>query len=144
MMLYTKYESSGPCSFGQEDFWKLHFENLFFDPMILMQPTGTVWTTLIGGPPRDHSCEVWPKSNKWFQRRCLKKLLTDARTDGRTHARTDDGWQTPDIEGSQKLTEHFVLSWAKKELKTPLFFSYVHVSSRFWGVLTHCEDRWHM
>jgi len=29
-MLYTKYECSGPCSFGQEDFWKLHFENLFF------------------------------------------------------------------------------------------------------------------
>jgi len=27
-MLYTKNESSGPCSFGQEDFWKLHFENL--------------------------------------------------------------------------------------------------------------------
>jgi len=35
-----------------------------------------------------------------FQRRCcLKKLLTHA-------------W-TPDIEGSQKLTEHFVLRWAK-------------------------------
>jgi len=33
MMLYTKYESSGPCSFRQEDFWKLHFENLFFDPV---------------------------------------------------------------------------------------------------------------
>ena len=33
MMLYTKYESSGPCSFGQEDFWKSHFEKLFFDPV---------------------------------------------------------------------------------------------------------------
>jgi len=31
MMLYTKYEISGPCSFRQEDFFKLHFENLFFD-----------------------------------------------------------------------------------------------------------------
>jgi len=31
MLLYTKYESSGPCSFRQKDFWKLHFENLFFD-----------------------------------------------------------------------------------------------------------------
>jgi len=31
MMLYTKYESSGPCSFRQEDFLKLHFENLLFD-----------------------------------------------------------------------------------------------------------------
>jgi len=33
--------------------------------------------------------------------------------DGRTHARTDG--RTTDIEGSQKLTEHFVLRWAKKE-----------------------------
>jgi len=33
MKLYTKYESSGPYSFGQEDFLKLHFENLFFDPV---------------------------------------------------------------------------------------------------------------
>ena len=32
-----------------------------------------------------------------------------ARTDGRTHGR-----RTPDIEGSQKLTEHLVLRWAKK------------------------------
>jgi len=31
-MLYTKNESSVPCSFRQEDFWKLHFENLFFYP----------------------------------------------------------------------------------------------------------------
>ena len=47
------------------------------------------------GPPRDHSCEVWSKSNKRFQRRCcLKKLLTHGRTDGRTHARTDDGRRT--------------------------------------------------
>jgi len=29
--------------------------------------------------------------------------------DARAHAR-----RTPDIEGSQKLTEHFVLRWAKK------------------------------
>jgi len=33
MMLNTKYESSGPCSFRQEDFGKLHFENLFLDPV---------------------------------------------------------------------------------------------------------------
>jgi len=60
------------------------------------------------GPPRDHSCEVWSKSNKQFQRRCcLKKLLTDGRTHGR---------RTPDIEGSQKLTEHFVLRWAKNAI----------------------------
>ena len=33
MMLYIKYESSGPCCFRQEDFWQLHFENLFFNPV---------------------------------------------------------------------------------------------------------------
>jgi len=33
MMLYIKYESSGPCSFTQEDFKKFHFKNLFIDPV---------------------------------------------------------------------------------------------------------------
>jgi len=33
MMLYIEYESTGPCSFRQEDFLKFHFENLFFDPV---------------------------------------------------------------------------------------------------------------
>jgi len=37
--------------------------------------------------------------------------------DARTHARTDDRRRTPDIEGSQKLTEHFVLRWAKKSIQ---------------------------
>jgi len=32
-MLYTKYESYGPSGFRQEDLWKLHFQNLFFDNM---------------------------------------------------------------------------------------------------------------
>jgi len=37
------------------------------------------------GPDPGIGCEVWSKSNKWFQRRCcLKKLLTHGRTDGRT------------------------------------------------------------
>ena len=40
----------------------------------------------------------------------LFKEIVDARTDARTHGR-----RTPDIEGSQKLTEHFVLRWAKNE-----------------------------
>jgi len=45
----TKYESSGPCSIGQEDVWKLHFENLFFWPRdLLMQPIRTVVTNLVG------------------------------------------------------------------------------------------------
>ena len=38
----------------------------------------------------------------------LFKEIVDGRTDGR---------RTPDIEGSQKLTEHFVLRWAKNLCK---------------------------
>ena len=69
------------------------FENCILKTYILTPwPTyATNWNGLNKfdrGPPRDHSCEVWSKFNKRFQRRCcLKKLLTDGRTD----ARTDDG-----------------------------------------------------
>jgi len=56
------------------------------------------------GPPRDHSCEVWSKSNEWFQRRrCLSKKVFGRRT-------TDDG-QSPVTIAHH---EHFVLRWAKK------------------------------
>ena len=52
MMLYTKYESSRPCSVRQEYFWKLHFENLFVWPRDLpMQPIRTIWKTLVGDNP---------------------------------------------------------------------------------------------
>jgi len=48
MMPYTKYESSGPyCSFRQEDFRKLNFENLLFDPMTYLcnqsEPFEQLW-----------------------------------------------------------------------------------------------------
>ena len=40
------------------------------------------------GPTKDHSCEVWSKSNQWFRRRyCLK--IVNGRTDGQTD--DDDG-----------------------------------------------------
>jgi len=52
MMLYTKYESSEPSSFWQEDCWKLHFKNLFFLPRdLLMQPIKTIWTISVGDHP---------------------------------------------------------------------------------------------
>ena len=51
-MLYTKYKISGQCSFRQEDFFKLHFEDLCFGPRDqLKQPTGTFWTPLVGDHP---------------------------------------------------------------------------------------------
>jgi len=75
--------------------WALQFRTrrclkIAFSKTYLLTPWPTYATNWNGlnnferGPPRDHSCEVWSKSNKWFQRRCcLKKLLTDARTHGR-------------------------------------------------------------
>jgi len=51
-------ESSGPCRFRQEDFWKLHFENLFFWPRDLhMQPIRTIWTILVEDNPGTISVE---------------------------------------------------------------------------------------
>jgi len=46
-MLYTKYDSFGRSSFRQEDFLKLHFENLFFDPVTYLcnqvEPFEQLW-----------------------------------------------------------------------------------------------------
>jgi len=42
MMLYTKYESTGPCSFRQEDFSKFHLKPIYRPRDLLMQQTGTV------------------------------------------------------------------------------------------------------
>jgi len=88
------------------------FENCILKTYFLTPWTtyATNWNGLNNfdrGPQRDHSCEVWSKSNKRFQRRCcLKKLLTH----GRTHALTmDDGqWAI-----TKAHLEHFVLRWAK-------------------------------
>ena len=43
MMLYTKYESSGPCSVGQEEFWKLHFKTYFYTQWLIY---ATKWNGL--------------------------------------------------------------------------------------------------
>ena len=52
------------------------------------------------GPHRDHSCEVWSKSNEWFQRRrCLSKKVYGRRTT------TDDGQRPVTI----AHPEHFFL-----------------------------------
>ena len=54
MLLYTKYESSGSCSFRQEDFLKLHFKNLFFDPVTYLcnqsEPFEQFWERTTQGP----------------------------------------------------------------------------------------------
>jgi len=55
---------------------KLHFENIIFDPVTYLRNQLERF---------EHYCKIWTKSNEPFQRKsCLKKLLTDERTDGRT------------------------------------------------------------
>ena len=55
-------------------------------------------------PPRDHSCEVWSKSNEWFQRR--SRLNEKVNT--LTH------WRTTDKGVSQKLTRSSLCSGEPK------------------------------
>jgi len=88
------------------------FENCilkFFWPCdLLMQPTGTVWTILIG----DHPGIIPVKFiHQVVSEEMLFKEIVDARTHVRTHARTmDDGqWAI-----TKAHLEHFVLRWAKK------------------------------
>jgi len=63
MVLYTKYESSGPCSFRQEDFWKLHFKNIFFTPWPTYATNQNHLNNFGRGLPRDHSYWVWSNSH---------------------------------------------------------------------------------
>jgi len=56
MMLYIKYESSGHCTFRQEDFLKLQFENLIFYPRPTYATNQNHLNNFGSGPPRDHSC----------------------------------------------------------------------------------------
>jgi len=58
-MLYIKYESSMPCSFRQEEFWKLPFENLFITYAINLNG----FNNFDRRPHRDHSCEGWSSSH---------------------------------------------------------------------------------
>jgi len=90
------------------------FENCILKTHFLTPwPTyATNWNNLNNfdrGPPRDHSCEVWSKSNERFQRRrCLSKNVFARRT-------TDDGQRPVTI----AHPEHFVLRWAKKLTHSP-------------------------
>ena len=94
-MLYTKYQSSRLCGFGEEDFQRFFFR-LPWQLEFFME-----WNhlnNLYRAPSKEHLCKVWSLSHQWFWRwRCLSKLLTDdaRRTthDGR-HTTDDDGRQT--------------------------------------------------
>jgi len=104
-MLYTKYKSSGPCSFRLEDFLKLHFENLFFDPVAyLCKKIGMVWTTLV-------------------------EEIVDAQTDGRTDALTDRHWAI-----TKAHLEHFVLRWAKNNNPYLTLFALKYTNRHFYHI----------
>ena len=84
------------------------------------------------GPTKDHSCEVWSKSNQWFRRRCCLKIV-DGRTDIRTTTTMTDG------EWSQKLTLSFQLRWVKNRFSRrlpwrPSWISNRHDFSYFWSI----------
>ena len=74
MMLYIKHESTGPCSFRQEDFWKFHFKTYLLTPWPTYTTNCNGLNNFDRGPPRDHSCEVWSNSYKRFKRRCRLKF----------------------------------------------------------------------
>ena len=81
MMLYTKYKSSGPCSFGQEEFWNT-ISKTNFDPVTYLCNQLEWFNNFGRGPPKDHSCEGWSKSKEWFREKKFFewKKLTNARS----------------------------------------------------------------
>jgi len=115
---------------GLVDLDKKIFENCILKTYFLIPwPTCTYATNWNGlntfgrGTPRDHSCEVWSKSNERFQRRsCLKKLLTNTRTDGCT----DDGRRTMGhykiISTTQETVWCHSLCWCSWSFKTMFIF----------------------
>jgi len=94
------------------------FENCILKTYFLTpRPTyATNWNSLNNfdsGPPRDHSCEVWSKSNKRFQRRyCLKKLLTDGRTHGRRTLKDHKSSLSTSCSGELKNEKLYMVSMA--------------------------------
>ena len=108
-MLHTKYQSSRPSSFWEEDFQR--FCNFLHFGCHGNQTNGwnsISWTTLVELYPRNIPAKFhqdWPSGFR--RRRCLKKLWT-----------TDDARRTTD-DGHWAITkahhEHFVLRWAKQE-----------------------------
>ena len=110
-------------------FQSIHFKTYLVVPW----PTyATNWTGLNNfnrGPSRNHSCEVWSKSNKWFQMRCcLKKLLTHGR------------WTT-DNGPSQKLTLSTLCSGVKMAFVSNDLFSSSSMNKCSWFLSSLHERR---
>ena len=112
-MLHTKFQSSMPSSFREEDFQRFC---CFFSFWLPWQPELWLEFNLLNNfgraSPKEHPCQVSSRLAQWFRRRCLKKL-----------------W-TPDA-GHWAITkahhEHFVLSWAKNRLSGSEYFTAVEI-----------------
>jgi len=74
MMFYIKYESTGPCSSRQEEFWKFNFKTYLLTLWPTYATTRNGLNKIDRGPPRDHSCEIWSNSHKRFKRWCRLKF----------------------------------------------------------------------
>jgi len=84
------------------------------------------------GPPRDHSCEFWLKSNERFQRRrCLSKKVYARRTQHAARRTTTDDGQRPVTIAHH---EHFELRWAKNDSDP------VGCFMQFWFFILRPED----
>ena len=107
--------SRGPLDDAIYQIWKLwallfqtrRLFNVSLKPIywprdLLMKPTGTVWTTLIGDHPRIIPVMIGQIPISGFRGDVVKR-----------NCRRMHGLMT-DIERSQKLTEHFLLRWTKE------------------------------
>ena len=77
-MLHSKYQSSMPSSFREEDFQRFCY---FFSFWLPWQPELRLEFNLLNNfgrtSPKEHPCQVSSRLAQWFRRRrCLKKLWT--------------------------------------------------------------------
>jgi len=73
MVLYTKYQSSGPCGFRQKDLF--NWTSIFWSHDLIMQTIRSTLTILV----KDHFFEVWSISSEQFQRRCFNEIVDGQR-----------------------------------------------------------------
>ena len=116
-MLHTKYLSSRPCSFWEEDVWS-------FSYWLPWQPEFSMEFNFLNnferGPSKDHSCKVWLQLAQWLRRRCRLNEIVDAAR----RTTTDAGqWRI-----RKAHPEHFVLRWAKNPLFRQCLISYYFTS----------------
>ena len=134
-MLHIKYQSCMSYSFREEDFQRFckYFpfgcQTLPWQPKLWMELNSL--NNFCSALPKEHPYQVSSNLAQWFRRRrCLKKLLTDARHRAITIAHS----------------KHFVLRWAKKEkLLVTSNFSFSHnVFYPIWHLFSILNALWNV